>query len=92
MSSLTWCPYFRHISMQLNSLSHYSIPSGQRRVRPNAFVSIWIPSPEIRNNVERVQQDMIRNEPLLESAMVPLEKLHITLMVMLLNSAEEEER
>ena len=61
-------------------------------MRPNAFVSIRISSPEIRANVERVQQEMQHMDRQLRSAMFPLDKLHLTLMVLKLDNCEKEER
>ena len=61
-------------------------------IKPNAFVSIRISSPEIKANMERVQQEMQHRDRRLRSTMVSLDKLHLTLMVLRLDNSEEEKR
>ena len=61
-------------------------------MRPNAFVSVRVPSWFIRSNLQTVQEEMMREEPKLEPLMVSLLKLHITLMVLRLDTKEQEER
>lgn len=58
--------------------------------RPNAFVSIRIPSSQIRSKLEEIQQAMVEFEPSLKSSMVSLDKLHVTLMVLKLNQEDIE--
>ena len=71
----------------------YSYSSGVRRnTRPNAFVSIRVSSPDVRAGIEKIQQEMVGKDRRLQSAMVSLDKLHLTLMVLRLESKEEEER
>lgn len=68
--------------------------SGTRHdlVEANAFVAIHIRSPKIRENIERVQQEMLWRNRSLDSTMVSLDKLHITLMVLRLDNEGEEEK
>ena len=56
----------------------------------DAFVAIRISSPQIRSSLERIQNSMTAVESRLGAAMVSLDKLHLTLMVLRLG--EEEER
>ena len=60
--------------------------------KPNAFVSIRIPSVEIRRKLQEVQDGMLARERRMKSNLVPLEKLHITLMVLRLEEGEAIER
>lgn len=68
----------------------YSIFTGIR-IKPNAFVAIRITSP-IGHKVKQVQDEMVRADRSLQSTMMPVEKLHVSLMVMKLATHEEEER
>ncbi len=61
-------------------------------VRPNAFISIRIPSPDIKEKLTKLQDEMVKTNRYLRSSMVSLDKLHLTLMVMRLSNEEEEER
>ena len=60
--------------------------------KPNAFVSIRVPSQHIRDEIIACQEAMVEVEPALASTMVSLEKLHLTLMVMRLETEEQVER
>ena len=61
-----------------------------KKQHPDAFVAIRISSPQIRSSLERIQSSMTAVESRLGAAMVSLDKLHLTLMVLRLG--EEEER
>ena len=61
-----------------------------KKHHPDAFVAIRISSSEIRSSLERIQQSITSVESRLGPAMVSLDKLHLTLMVLRLG--EEEER
>lgn len=63
-----------------------------KKLAPNAFVSVRIPSLKIRDKVKEVQHAMLLSDKKLKSALVPLEKLHLTLMVLRLEGEEEVER
>ena len=76
----------------MNSTAFPGSGEERERVRPNAFVAIRVPSQQIRERLEGVQEEMVRAEPLLESSMVSLSKLHLTLMVLRLATPEEEEK
>jgi len=55
-------------------------------------VSIRVASPAIKAGIERIQQEMVGKNRSLRSTLVSLDKLHLTLMVLKLESEEEEER
>ncbi len=55
-------------------------------------MSIRLPSSDIRANIERIQREMVVAKRGLESAMVSLDKLHLTLMVLRLDTEEEERK
>lgn len=63
-----------------------------RRVSPNAFVSIRIPSVEIRHNIEAVQRGLVGYDDNLSNSLTSLDKLHLTLCVLRLDSDSEIER
>ena len=58
-------------------------------IRPNAFVAIRIPSWRIKSKLQELQEAMVESEPNLKSCLVSLNKLHLTMMVLRLNSEEE---
>ena len=60
-------------------------------VAPNAFVSIRVRSSTIRMKMEEVQAAMGAKEPKVAASLVPLEKLHVTLMVVNLRDKEQIE-
>ncbi|PNF19163.1 hypothetical protein B7P43_G09786 [Cryptotermes secundus] len=49
--------------------------------RPNYFVGIQVSNPEIHHVVKRIQEAILRKEPALCTAVVPVPTLHITLAV-----------
>lgn len=59
---------------------------------PNAFVSVRIPSAEIRTKLGEVQQAMVAHDKMLQFTLVSLDKLHLTLFVLRLDSEEEIKR
>ncbi len=59
---------------------------------PNAFVSVRIPSPQISEKIGEVQKGMLLSDKKLKSALVSLDKLHLTLMVLRLEGEEAVER
>ena len=58
----------------------------------NSFVSIRITSAEIKRNISMVQQEMIKVKPQMAEIIQDLAKLHITLLVLSLESDEDIER
>ena len=60
-----------------------------KKQHPDAFVAIRIPSPQIRSSLESIQSSMTAAESRLGAAMVSLDKLHLTLMVLRLGEVEE---
>ena len=65
---------------------------GVRKSSPNAFVSIRIPSAEIRDKLGKIQRAMVAYDKTLQSTLVSLDKLHLTLFVLRLDSEEERVR
>ena len=59
---------------------------------PNAFVSIRIRSSCIRLKMEEVQVAMRMREPKVTSSLVPLDKLHVTMLVTSLRGNQQIER
>ena len=59
---------------------------------PNAFVSVRIPSAEIRDKLEEIQEAIVARDNKLQSTLVSLDKLHLTLFVIRLESEAEVER
>ena len=64
----------------------------ERRVSPNAFVSVRIPSVEIRQNIETIQRGLVDYNGDLFYTLTSLDKLHLTLCVLRLDSDSEIER
>lgn len=62
------------------------------KVSPNAFVSVRISSAEICSRLRAVQDGMITANERLSKVLVPIEKSHITLMVLRVDSDEDIER
>lgn len=58
---------------------------------PNTFVSIRITSAEIKHNISMVQQEMIKMMPQMADIIQSPSKLHITLMVLRLQSDKDIE-
>ena len=61
-------------------------------MRPNAFVSVRVPSWRIKSKLQEVQDYMVETEPCLKSCLVSLDKLHVTMMVLRLKDEEEIEK
>ncbi len=59
---------------------------------PNAFVAVRVPSQHTRSKLQELQKAMVEIEPCLQSCLVPLEKLHITMMVLKLRNDQEIQR
>ena len=60
--------------------------------KPNAFISIRVPSQDVREQLKSCQDEIVRFNPALDSTLVSLDKLHLTLMVIRLDGEEMEER
>ena len=54
-------------------------------------MSVRVPSPSIRQSLEKVQKWMVQHDAEVQSALTSLNKLHITLSVICLESGEEQE-
>ena len=62
-----------------------------KRLPPNAFVAVRIPSPGIRDKLEEVQGALLAKDKSLEAVFVPAAKNHLTLVVMRLDHQVPEE-
>lgn len=58
------------------------------RITPDSFVAVQFSSPELRHKLELVQQHMVKMDKKLKPTMIPLVKLHVTLMTLQLNNDE----
>lgn len=70
---------------KLDTATASAVKEKPKRVQPNAFVSVRIPSSEIRGKLEEIQTAMLAKDNRLKRTFVPLPKNHITLMVLRLN-------
>ncbi|XP_060769731.1 A-kinase anchor protein 7 isoform X2 [Neoarius graeffei] len=57
--------------------------------RPNYFVSIPITNQKIKQGVEEVQAEVLQKDPRLSRALIPVDLLHITLLVTHLSTQEQ---
>ena len=60
--------------------------------RPNAFVSVRVSSQHIRSKLQELQDAMVKIEPSVQSCLVSLNKLHVTMMVLKLSNKTEIQR
>ncbi|XP_072008290.1 uncharacterized protein [Engystomops pustulosus] len=63
-----------------------------QRVRPNYFVAIPITNDEILDLIEDVQEHILLKEPKLLRALIPAEKVHITILVAHLRTEDDIKR
>ena len=63
-----------------------------KRPTPNAFVSVRILSPVIREGLAVVQEGMVEKDEEVRTVLTSLDKLHITLSVVRLESDDDQER
>jgi len=56
----------------------------ERRI-PNSFIAVRFSSPELKQKLELVQQHMVEMDEKLGATLIPLVKLHVTLMTLQLN-------
>ncbi|XP_031559467.1 uncharacterized protein LOC116295700 [Actinia tenebrosa] len=66
---------------------HELIP---KKTRPNYFVAVRVSNPTIHSSVKVIQDSMVNFDKLLQPALIPISTLHITLMVMHLQTEEVE--
>lgn len=59
------------------------------KVKPNAFIALPIKSSSIKKQVENLQYHLITKEPRIKDTLIPLNKLHITLMVIRLETEND---
>ena len=66
------------------------LPSDGRRkterITPDSFIAVRFSSPELRHKLEIVQRHMTEIDKKLEPTLIPLVKLHVTLMTLRLNN------
>lgn len=62
------------------------------KLSPNYFLAVPVCDPTVRAAAKKTQEAIAEKNVLLLPAMIPLETLHITLMVLRLENAEEVER
>lgn len=67
------------------------LPAGGKRKKterkiPDSFVAVRFSSPELRHKLELVQQHMVEIDKKVKPTLIPLVKLHITLMTLRLNN------
>ena len=61
------------------------------RPKPNSFVAVQISSPVIRERLKEVQDAIVKHDKQLTKVLTSLQKLHITLMVIRMDTDEEVE-
>lgn len=66
--------------------------STPKKPTPNAFVSLRVSSPSIHKGLQAVQDGMVAKDKAVRSALTSLDKLHITLSVIRLETEEDQER
>ena len=64
----------------------------QKKALPNAFVAVRISSAEIHSKLKEVQDGMVAANERLAKVLVPIEKSHITLIILRLDGDEAVER
>ena len=72
-----------------------AVPTGTMSAKPpkpNAFVSLRIPSLSIRRELEQVQEAMVGRDQNVKAVLISLSKLHITLTVIRLENEDEIEK
>ncbi|XP_051878579.1 A-kinase anchor protein 7-like [Pristis pectinata] len=70
-----------------------SLPAGEgRRKPPNYFVSIPVTNPKILDKIEDIQELVVTKEPKLLPAVVPVGRMHLTIIVAHLNTPAEVEK
>ncbi|XP_055355708.1 A-kinase anchor protein 7-like [Paramacrobiotus metropolitanus] len=62
------------------------------KLMPNYFLAVPVSSPQIHAAAQNAQEDIVSGSPQLQPALIPLATLHVTLMVMRLENAEDVAR
>lgn len=62
------------------------------RVVPNAFVALPVKSVGVCSQIEHLHRHLILKEPKIHNVLVPINRMHITLMVMKLDSDDDIKR
>ena len=64
----------------------------QDRPIPNAFIALPIKSLGMRDQIEQLHHHMLQKDPKLKPLLIPLNRLHITLMVLKLDTQQDIDR
>ena len=67
-------------------------PNKHRKPFPNAFVSVRVPSVEVCDKLKEVQEGMLAIDKRARQVLVPLQMLHITLVVLMLETETDIQR
>lgn len=59
---------------------------------PNAFIALPIKSQGMRDQIEQLHHHMLQKDPKLKPLLIPLNRLHITLMVLKLDTQQDIDR
>ncbi|XP_073407031.1 uncharacterized protein [Dendrobates tinctorius] len=76
-------------NVQINNVPNIS---SDKRLRPNYFVAIPVTNDEILDLIEDVQEHIVLKEPKLLKALIPVEKVHITILVAHLQTKDDVRR
>lgn len=61
----------------------------KKSLRPNYFIAVRVSNPEIHDSLRIVQETVLKYDPKLKPALIPLKTLHLTLMVMYLGNEDD---
>ena len=76
-------------SKSLNNADTPSLKKKPKKVVPNYFVAIRVSNPDIHAGVKIVQDSLVTHDKRLKAALIPLETLHLTLLVIHLQDDEQ---
>lgn len=76
-------------STSLNNADTPSLKKKPKKIVPNYFVAIRVSNPDIHAGVKIVQDSIVTHNKRLKDALIPLETLHLTLLVVHLQDDEE---
>ncbi len=88
----TVVPAYRSPALRGSATGGASPVKTGARVRPNAFVAIRIPSLQIKEGLEKVQESVVKFDRRLKGALTSLNKLHLTLLVLTLKDNDDIKR
>lgn len=76
-------------SESLNNADTPSLKKKPKKIVPNYFVAIRVSNPDIHAGVKIVQDSLVTHNKRLKDALIPLETLHLTLLVVHLQDNEQ---